>query len=139
MSAANAARVTAQDLFDYDKCPHRVYLNRFGDESEKLPQAAFLSLLFERALSHEEDVVGDLACETPSGATLEARAQSTLELMKRGVMLINTSRGALIDSQAALKACKSGQIGYLGLDVYEEEGVLACACVCLCLGACTKN
>jgi predicted RecB family nuclease len=85
MSAANAARVTAQDFFDYDKCPHRVYLNRFGDESEKLPQAAFLNLLFERALSHEEDVVGDLACETPSGATLEARAQSTLELMKRGV------------------------------------------------------
>jgi predicted RecB family nuclease len=88
MSTPNAARVTAQDFFDYDKCPHRVYLNRFGDESEKQPQAAFLNLLFERALSHEEDVVSDVLCETPAGATLEARAQVTLDLMKRGVALI---------------------------------------------------
>ena len=44
------ARVTAQDFYDYDKCPHRVYLNRFGDPKEKLPQSDFLNLLFERAL-----------------------------------------------------------------------------------------
>jgi len=41
--------------------------------------------------------------------------------MKTGVMLINTSRGALIDTKAVIKALKSGKIGYLGLDVYEEE------------------
>lgn len=44
--------------------------------------------------------------------------------MKHGVMLINTSRGAVIDTRAVLEALKSGQIGYLGLDVYEEEGDL---------------
>lgn len=41
--------------------------------------------------------------------------------MKRGVMLINTSRGELIDTRAVIAGLKSGQIGYLGLDVYEEE------------------
>lgn len=41
--------------------------------------------------------------------------------MKRGVMLINTSRGALVDTRAMIEGLKSGQIGYLGLDVYEEE------------------
>ena len=41
--------------------------------------------------------------------------------MKRGVMLINTSRGELIDTRAVITALKSGHIGYLGLDVYEEE------------------
>ncbi len=41
--------------------------------------------------------------------------------MKRGVMVINTSRGALLDARAAIAALKSGTIGYLGLDVYEEE------------------
>jgi D-lactate dehydrogenase len=44
--------------------------------------------------------------------------------MKAGVMLINTSRGALVDTAAAIEGLKSGKIGHLGLDVYEEEGDL---------------
>jgi D-lactate dehydrogenase len=47
-----------------------------------------------------------------------------LERMKHGVMLINTSRGALIDTTAVIDALKSGRIGHLGLDVYEEEADL---------------
>jgi D-lactate dehydrogenase len=41
--------------------------------------------------------------------------------MKRGVMLVNTGRGALIDSRALIGALKTGHIGAAGLDVYEEE------------------
>ena len=41
--------------------------------------------------------------------------------MKRGVMIINTGRGALIDTPAVISGLKDGRIGYLGLDVYEEE------------------
>ena len=44
--------------------------------------------------------------------------------MKSGVMLINTSRGALVDTRAVIDGLKSGRIGTLGLDVYEEEGDL---------------
>lgn len=47
-----------------------------------------------------------------------------LELMKDGVMLINTSRGGLVDTRAVINGLKSGRIGHLGLDVYEEEGDL---------------
>ena len=47
-----------------------------------------------------------------------------LQQMKRGVMLINTGRGALIDTPALIGALKSSQLGYLGLDVYEEEADL---------------
>jgi D-lactate dehydrogenase len=47
--------------------------------------------------------------------------KSAFEKMKQGVMLINTSRGALIDARAAIRALKSGRLGYLGLDIYEEE------------------
>ncbi|MCX6149928.1 MAG: 2-hydroxyacid dehydrogenase [Ignavibacteriales bacterium] len=47
-----------------------------------------------------------------------------IEKMKKGVVLINTSRGALIDTINVIRALKSGKIGYLGLDVYEEEGDL---------------
>jgi D-lactate dehydrogenase len=42
-------------------------------------------------------------------------------LMKRGVVIINTSRGAVIDTRAVIGGLKSGQIGALGIDVYEEE------------------
>ncbi|PZQ55542.1 MAG: hydroxyacid dehydrogenase [Novosphingobium pentaromativorans] len=41
--------------------------------------------------------------------------------MKRGVMLINTSRGAVMDARAIIAGLKSGKVGYVGLDVYEEE------------------
>ena len=43
---------------------------------------------------------------------------------KPGVMLINTSRGALVDTKAIIGGLKSRQIGYLGLDVYEQEADL---------------
>lgn len=45
----------------------------------------------------------------------------TVQQMKQGIMLINTSRGGLIDTQAVIAALKSGHIGYLGIDVYEQE------------------
>jgi D-lactate dehydrogenase len=48
----------------------------------------------------------------------------SIEQMKRGVMLINTSRGGLVDTNAVIQGLKSGQIGYLGLDVYEQEADL---------------
>lgn len=44
--------------------------------------------------------------------------------MKTDVMLINTGRGGLIDTRAAIVGLKTKKIGYLGLDVYEEEGDL---------------
>ena len=47
--------------------------------------------------------------------------EKAIEQMRECVMIINTSRGALIDTVAAINGLKSGKIGYLGLDVYEEE------------------
>ncbi|MGE3975862.1 MAG: 2-hydroxyacid dehydrogenase [Bdellovibrionales bacterium] len=47
--------------------------------------------------------------------------ERALALTKSGVMLINTGRGALIDTRALIKSLKSGHVGYAGLDVYEEE------------------
>jgi len=44
--------------------------------------------------------------------------------MKQDVMLINTSRGGLLDTKAVLKAIKKRKIAYLGIDVYEEESDL---------------
>jgi D-lactate dehydrogenase len=46
---------------------------------------------------------------------------SSIASMKPGVMIINTGRGMLIDSKALIEGLKTGQVGYAGLDVYEEE------------------
>lgn len=47
--------------------------------------------------------------------------KKTLELMPKGVMIINTSRGALIETKSVIRALKTKKIGYLGIDVYEQE------------------
>ena len=49
---------------------------------------------------------------------------AAVDRMKRGVMLINTSRGAVVDTRAIINGLKAARIGYLGLDVYEEEADL---------------
>lgn len=46
---------------------------------------------------------------------------ASIAKMKKGVMLVNTSRGALIDTKDAIEALKSGHIGNLAIDVYEQE------------------
>jgi D-lactate dehydrogenase len=50
--------------------------------------------------------------------------EAAFAAMKPGAMLINTSRGGLLDARAAIDALKSGRLGALGLDVYEEEADL---------------
>jgi D-lactate dehydrogenase len=48
----------------------------------------------------------------------------SIQQMKPGVMIINTSRGGLVDTRAVIDGIKSGHIGYFGTDVYEEEADL---------------
>jgi len=76
--------------------------------------AVGLDELLERA-----DVVSLHAPLTPDTHHLVNRER--LARMKRGAMLINTSRGGLVDTAALIDALKEGQLGAAGLDVYEEE------------------
>ena len=76
---------------------------------------------FERLLA-ESDIV-TLHCPlTPE--THHIIDAGALAAMKPGAMLINTSRGGLVDTPAVIDSLKEGRLGYLGLDVYEEEGDL---------------
>jgi D-lactate dehydrogenase len=95
-------RVLAYDLFPSDR------LVQLGVEYVDL----------ERLL-RESDLV-TLHCPlTPE--THHLIDERSVAQMKPGVMLINTSRGGLIDTTAVIDGLKSGRIGHLGLDVYEEE------------------
>lgn len=73
-----------------------------------------LAALYERS-----DIISLHVPLTP--ATHHMIGDGSLARMKAGVILINTGRGALIDSRALITALKTGHVGAAGLDVYEEE------------------
>ena len=97
-------RVLAYDLF-----PNHEWAKQTGVEyAEAVP-----------VLLRNSDVV---SLHTP--LTLETKytiRAETIELMKSGSILINVSRGALVDTKALIEALKSGRLAGVGLDVYEEE------------------
>ena len=70
-------------------------------------------------LFRQSDVIS-LHCPLTS-ETKHLIARESIEKMKKGVIIINTSRGALIDTEALIDGIKSRKIGAACLDVYEEE------------------
>jgi D-lactate dehydrogenase len=97
--------VLAHDPF---RDPHLVELGvRYVDLEELLAQSQIVSL--NCPLTEE---------------TRHLVSDSSIARMRRGVMLVNTGRGALVDTAAVVDGLKSGQIGSLALDVYEEEAEL---------------
>ncbi len=70
-------------------------------------------------LFRESDIISLYLPLTPE--THHLINDAAIVTMKPGVMIINTSRGALVDTQALIRGLISGQVGAAGLDVYEEE------------------
>ncbi|QJR82936.1 2-hydroxyacid dehydrogenase [Alteromonas pelagimontana] len=89
--------------------------------SSALEQAGAKYVNFESLLERSQII--SLHCPLNENSYHLISAQA-IEKMQNGVMLINTSRGALVDTQAIIAGLKSRKIGYLGLDVYEMESEL---------------
>lgn len=92
----------------YDPYPNKDWAARLGVE-----------YVSAAALANQSDVISLHVPLTPE--TRHIIRRETLELMKPGAILINVSRGALIDTGPLIEALKSGRLGGVGLDVYEEE------------------
>ena len=101
---ADICRGFGMKILAYDKSPHPI------------PDVEFVSL--ER-LFRESDVISFHCPLTPE--TYHMLNAKTVTLLKKGVVIINTSRGALIDAEALLDGIRSRTIGATCLDVYEEE------------------
>jgi D-lactate dehydrogenase len=95
-----------------------------GHDLEPNPDCLALGMTYvdREEIFRESDILS-LNCPLTPDTHHMIRAD-TLPLLKPGVMLINTSRGAVIDAHAAISGLKDGTIGSLGLDVYEEEADL---------------
>ena len=87
--------------------------------NDHVEQELGVSLVSLETLCSEADII---TLHAPlSDQTKYIINKQRIELMKKGVMLINTSRGGLVNTKDVIIGLKSGRIGYLGLDVYEEE------------------
>lgn len=94
-----------------------IAFDRYPDnEWAKTYAATYVSI---DELCRESDIISLHAPLTPETEYIVNK--QSIARMKKGVMLINTSRGRLINTLDVTEGLKSGQIGYLGLDVYEEE------------------
>jgi D-lactate dehydrogenase len=105
---AEVLRGFGMEVLAYDPYPDADFAERVGLRYVELHE------LLEQA-----DVVTLNAPLTPQ--TYHLIDADAIERMKRGVMVINTGRGALIDTAALVAGLKDGHIGAAGLDVYEEE------------------
>jgi D-lactate dehydrogenase len=90
-------------------------------ENENLKQKGVQYKTFEKLLT-ESDIISIHCPLTPE--TNHLFDKSAFDKIKKGAMIINTSRGAIINTEDAIVALKKEQIGYLGIDVYENEGDL---------------
>ncbi|HSI89849.1 MAG TPA: NAD(P)-dependent oxidoreductase, partial [Adhaeribacter sp.] len=82
-------------------------------------KASGVTYVAQEELLQQADIISLHCPLTPQ--TRHLINPEALEIMKDGVMLINTGRGALMDTRAAVQALKTGKLGFLGLDVYEQE------------------
>ncbi|MBR3781309.1 MAG: 2-hydroxyacid dehydrogenase [Clostridia bacterium] len=103
MAFIDICRGIGMNVIAYDPFPSQGYL-------EYVP----LEELFQRA-----DVIS-LHCPLTSD-TYHMINDYSIKMMKEKVFILNTSRGALIDTESLINGIKSGKIGGAGLDVYEEE------------------
>ncbi len=94
----------------------------FDVATDKNPEMSWLKYVTLTELLAQADIIS-LHCPLNEQTKHIINAEA-IDLMKKGVMLINTSRGALIDTPAVIEGLKTAQIGYLGIDVYEQEETL---------------
>ncbi len=93
-----------------------------ADPFPPAPFAALGQVVPLPALLAQADIVS-LHCPLAE-STFHLIDGAALSSMKQGAMLVNTSRGALVDTSAIIDALKSGQLGALAIDVYEQESEL---------------
>ncbi len=93
---------------------------------DKYPSAEFEAMGARYAqpgeLGDKADIISLHCPLTPE--TYHIINANTLARGKRGALLVNTSRGALVDAEAAIESLKTGQLGGLAIDVYEQEAGL---------------
>lgn len=104
MTFANICKGFGMDILGYDPIENKNFCGKYESLENLLKKSDIISLHCPLTKDNKY-LIND----------------KTINLMKKGVYIINTSRGKLIDTQSLISGLKRGKIGAAGLDVYEEE------------------
>jgi uncharacterized protein len=120
----NATQITASMLYDLIQCPHRVFLDRFGDKSGRDSTSPFVELLWERGTAYEREVIEGLNIPFTNvrAAPVEDREHLTIEAMTRGEALIYGGRVASGDLLGEPDLLRRSGRGYVAGDIKSGSG-----------------
>lgn len=118
--------ITASKLYDYIQCPHKVWRDKYGDQSEKIQESnPFVELLWQKGVKHEENMIRKLGeFENIGEGSLDERFQKTMDAMNRDVDLIYQGvikSDNLLGIPDLLKRMSDG--GYIPIDIKSGMGL----------------
>jgi predicted RecB family nuclease len=116
--------ITASMLYDYVQCPHRVYLDIFGDSDRRDPISAFVQLLWERGSAFEQETIDKMQIpfENFRAYSAEENEQLTLGAMKRGDSLIYGGRIRIENLLGEPDLIRKEADGYVAGDIKSGAG-----------------
>lgn len=116
--------ITASMLYNLVQCPHRMYLDRHGDQGRKDPENPFVELLWERGTKYEEQVLASLGQELDNLKSLPATEKTarTIAAMQAGARLIYGGRIEAADLVGEPDLLRREDGGYVAIDIKSGSG-----------------
>jgi uncharacterized protein len=116
--------ISATQVYDYVKCPHKVFLDAFGDEAQKDATSPFVELLWEQGLAHENKIAAQLNITVNlKSADVATREQETLAATTRHESLIYGGRLTASDLVGEPDLLEWSDVGYVPVDIKSGSGI----------------
>ena len=125
MTKAKAHKITAAMLYDFVRCPHRVYLDLYGDPAKRDEISAFVQMLWDRGHAYEKEVIEGLKIPFTdlSGLSGQAKEVATQEAIQRGDELIYQGRITAGDLLGEPDLLRRQDGGYIAGDIKSGAGL----------------
>jgi uncharacterized protein len=116
--------ISATQVYDYVKCPHKVFLDAFGDEAQKDATSPFVEMLWEQGLAHENKIAAQLNITVNlKSADVATREQETLAATTRHESLIYGGRLTASDLVGEPDLLEWSDVGYVPVDIKSGSGI----------------
>ena len=115
--------ISATQLYDYVRCPHKVFLDVFGNDSKKDAASPFVELLWEQGLAHESTIAAQLDITVNLKSVVATREQDTLAAIARRAPVIYGGRLVAGDLVGEPDFLEWSDAGYVPVDIKSGSGI----------------